>query len=142
MVELACDWCGAAISRFPSQVFETNFCGRTCQGRYRSVHRTGPKSAHWKGGIRKDHRRVQWFMPWHHRADNKGYVFRYVIVAELGLGRPLKPGEVIHHLDGDPTNDHPDNLQVLTSQAEHARIHGLQRSTTQITRMREARKAS
>lgn len=45
------------------------------------------------------------------------------IVAEEKIGRPLKKGEVVHHLDGNKLNNHPDNIPVLESQAEHARIH-------------------
>ena len=45
------------------------------------------------------------------------------IVAEQILGRPLKPGEVVHHIDGNKRNNDPSNLQVLASQAEHARLH-------------------
>lgn len=44
------------------------------------------------------------------------------IVAEQNLGRPLQPGEVVHHIDGNKRNNHPGNLQVMT-QSEHARIH-------------------
>ena len=44
------------------------------------------------------------------------------------MGRPLRPGEVVHHLDGDPTNNHPDNLVVLPSQRHHALLeHYLRR---------------
>ena len=45
------------------------------------------------------------------------------VVAEEKLGRALLPGEVVHHVDGDYRNNHPDNLEVLASQAEHARVH-------------------
>ena len=38
------------------------------------------------------------------------------------LGRPLLPGEVVHHLDGDSTNNAPENLLVLSSQGFHAHI--------------------
>ena len=45
------------------------------------------------------------------------------IVAEQMLGRPLAPDEVVHHIDGDGLNNDPENLMVLPSQAEHARLH-------------------
>lgn len=52
-----------------------------------------------------------------------GYVYEHVIVAEKKIGRPLRPGEVVHHIDGDKRNNAPSNLEVLASQAEHARLH-------------------
>lgn len=46
------------------------------------------------------------------------------VVAEKKLGRPLMEGEVVHHIDGNKLNNHPDNLAVMT-QGEHMREHGL-----------------
>ena len=48
------------------------------------------------------------------------------VVAEQKLGRPLLPGEIVHHKDGDKWNNSPENLEVMT-QAEHARIHCMER---------------
>jgi hypothetical protein len=48
------------------------------------------------------------------------------VVAEQKLGRPLLPGEIVHHKDGDKWNNDPSNLEVMT-QAEHARIHCMER---------------
>lgn len=48
------------------------------------------------------------------------------VIAEQKLGRPLLPGEIVHHRDGDKWNNNPDNLEVMT-QAEHARIHCMER---------------
>lgn len=44
------------------------------------------------------------------------------ILAEQVLGRPLLPGEVVHHKDGDCTNNQVANLIVLPSQRYHAHI--------------------
>ena len=43
-------------------------------------------------------------------------------VAQEMLGRPLLPGEVVHHRDGNSLNNHPDNLLVLPSQRHHAHL--------------------
>ncbi|WP_249355449.1 HNH endonuclease [Deinococcus metallilatus] len=43
-------------------------------------------------------------------------------IAAERLGRSLLPGEIVHHRDGDSTNNTPENLLVLPSQRFHAHI--------------------
>jgi hypothetical protein len=43
-------------------------------------------------------------------------------VAEEKLGRPLRKGEVVHHIDGNRHNNDPSNLAVMT-QSEHIALH-------------------
>lgn len=43
-------------------------------------------------------------------------------VAEQKIGRPLLPGEVVHHIDGNHRNNAPENLQVMSA-ADHLREH-------------------
>ena len=44
------------------------------------------------------------------------------VIAEQIIGRPLRPGEIVHHIDGDKHNNSPSNLQVMT-QSEHIALH-------------------
>jgi len=48
-------------------------------------------------------------------------VWYHVLAAEKHI-RALAPGEVVHHVDGNPLNNEVSNLQILT-RAEHIRIH-------------------
>lgn len=45
------------------------------------------------------------------------------LIMEKVLGRYLTEEEVVHHRNEDPLNDHPDNLRLFPSQAEHMRYH-------------------
>lgn len=45
------------------------------------------------------------------------------VIAEIKIGRKLKPGEVVHHENENKRNPSPDNLRIFPSQSEHASWH-------------------
>lgn len=51
----------------------------------------------------------------HPMANRRGFVKRAHLVAETKYGRHVKKRrqEVVHHIDGNKTNDDPDNLEIM-----------------------------
>ena len=117
-----CTNCGKEMYRPPSARKDGSrpFCCRSCQMAYLNAEynpkrmtpeaRQKLRNAHLNTGEGKSYTKI--FGRHLHR-----------VVAELMLGRPLKPGEVVHHIDGDKRNNEPKNLMVFENQAAHAQWH-------------------
>lgn len=83
----------------------------------------------YKGGRTCVHGGYVWeFLPGHHLQNMWGWVAQHRLVAEDKAGRPLRRsqdddvGEVAHHRDECRTNNHPDNIEVMTRR-QHRRHH-------------------
>ena len=53
---------------------------------------------------------------------NATYMFEHRYVVEQTLGRPLAETERVDHCDGLTIHNHPDNLRVFSSNAEHLAV--------------------
>lgn len=84
---------------------------------------TGSKNANWLGGMTITKQGYIAFTPSPENGDKAGKLL-HVIVAEWLYQRKLKPGEHVHHIDGNKLNNNPENLCILSA-SEHANIHNL-----------------
>ena len=145
--EITCAWCATTFRRYPSKIKTHNYCSRTCLGQatskknnpdgYRDLSDYSAQSANMRrinqelnptrmtDDVRKKLRAA-------HLGKGEGKSYEkthgrptHRVIAEQKICRQLRPGEVVHHIDGDRRNNHPDNLEVMT-QAEHINLHRTQ----------------
>lgn len=86
-----------------------DYCGVDCRSRYGIKQRT-------------DGYRMR-YAPDHPKTSDKGYVMEHVLIAEDAIGRVLPEGAVVHHVDGDRTNNVNSNLVVCEDQKYHMLLH-------------------
>lgn len=115
---------GVAVSEMARRIGAT----RRTVARFLRIHemertpfvQIGSTHPRWKGGRMFDKSGyVLIYRPNHHEANRHGQVREHRVVMEQKLGRLLRRGEVVHHLDGNRANNHPDNLEVYENNALH-----------------------
>lgn len=87
------------------------FCSRECACEY--------KKAHYQ---HKEYMENGYVVRYQNGYNKKGNVKVHRAVMEAHIGRRLSEDEIVHHIDGDKTNNSIDNL-VIMSRSEHSSLH-------------------
>jgi len=118
---------------------EAKYCSKKCVWIVERGPEFNARVARESASLRGDMLRGRGEGKTYRKLDGRRHEHR--VIAEQNLGRPLAPGEIVHHDDETKINNGPDNLIVLASQSEHARLHftGKKQSPEQIQRRVAAR---
>lgn len=90
------------------------------QGKF---NRRGSKNPNWKGGIkRRNDGYVLIYNPSHPHARYGNYVYEHRLIMEKHIKRFLDPKEVVHHINGDQSDNRIENLMLFKNNAEHLSV--------------------
>ena len=62
------------------------------------------------------------YFPKHPESNAEGYVMEHRLIMEAQIGRPIRKGEVVHHINHDKSDNRIENLQLMTFK-EHSGLH-------------------
>lgn len=135
-VHVICPDCGEGRYVFSYTLKRPTFSGRCqlCRCRFMGKgnvgrKREGEKNGNWKGGrsIGTNNYIIRLLQPDHPffcMTDARKTIREHRLVMAEHLGRPLLLTELVHHVDGNPSNNHVNNL-VLMTRANHIRFERL-----------------
>lgn len=87
----------------------------------------GEENPAWRGGRTITHGYILILKPKHPFRNKKGYVFEHRLVMEEFLGRELSLEEVVHHINGNISDNRIENIMLFANQSEHLKHHRKQK---------------
>jgi len=85
------------------------------------------KNYNWKGGIKNEYGYLRFKVPegckFSSMGNKEGYVLIHRLVMAEYLQRPLKPEEVVHHINKNVADNRIENLKLFENSAKHTSLH-------------------
>jgi len=107
---LTCEQCGVQYLVKPSRKAKSRFCSVRC----RANHDRGRQKV--SGDVFVGHNGYRL------RKTNGLREREHRLTVEEVLGRPLLPSEIVHHRNGNRSDNRPENLEVMSSR-DHGLLH-------------------
>ena len=87
----------------------------------------GSQHPRYKGGFVDNDGYSNTFLPSHPFSKKSGHILTHRLIMEQQIGRYLTEDEIVHHKDGDKSNNDISNLQIMTK-SKHAEHHYTERA--------------
>jgi hypothetical protein len=134
-----CHVCQSAMYRRPWELAagKGRYCSRACRNRAHPLPdgrnfpppQMGSANPAWKGGVTYKRTKGNYVGPRYVRcpleftamARTDGYVMEHRLVMAQRLGRCLLRTEVVNHINHDPRDNRPENLELYPSNGDHKR---------------------
>ncbi len=113
--KFTCPVCEKDFYMLPYDVKRRNYCSCVCA----NLYLRGPNHPHWRGGRVLDNGYIRTTNP---ITGYYGHIREHRLVMSQILGRPLDKSEHVHHINGNRSDNRPENLKLMTL-LEHRCVH-------------------
>ena len=109
-----CDVCG--VTFIQKRVNNINYCSKSCKNLAHSRKRHGnpikglKKRINGSGYITSQGYKM--ISKKHPNSSKRGQIFEHVYILSNHIGRPLKKGETVHHINGERADNRIENLEL------------------------------
>lgn len=122
-VKKLCLICNSEFSVIQSRKNIAKFCSKKCNGLWIKKNFRMEKSPSWRGGRSITRGYIRLYLPDYMSSMDDGYILEQRYIMEKHLGRQLKKGEVVHHINGDTEDNNIENLMLFKNHSEHIKFH-------------------